>query len=313
MHFEHNCGLLNWNLEVHNAASAEWAHGVLDAEEVLGLPAHLLPDNPFERPREPKKQSYRKSIRAVLVRLILRLDKITEAKNKRLHLSAVGPDPDPHQATPWFTGGSRRAHYAKLLENYDALVIETNFRTQQFEAARADEAAAVLSGLDLNLDRNAATAEAGRVKIEEAKSKPKVQHYFTRCESGRIVVNYEYVGLHDALFTEAELREFDRLTTLGACTAEDCECPGNPSSDFHSLNDGDERLANLSGRNLAHFVPAVPIRPKPEPETNRGSATYIVLAAGMSDGETDDDEVFDIGRVIPDVPVPSTESSKKLT
>ena len=54
MHFEHNCGLLNWNLEVHNAASAEWAHGVLDAEEVLGLPAHLLPDNPFERPGSQK-------------------------------------------------------------------------------------------------------------------------------------------------------------------------------------------------------------------------------------------------------------------
>ena len=111
----------------------------------------------------------------------------------------------------------------------------------------------MLSGLDLNLDCNAATAEAGRVKFEEAKLKPKVRHYFTRCESGRIVVNYEYVGLHDALFTEAELREFDRLITLGAWTAEDCECPGNPSSDFHSFNDGDERLANLSGRNLAHF------------------------------------------------------------
>ena len=87
-----------------------------------------------------------------------------------------------------------------------------------------------------------------------------------------------------------------------------------------------------AGRNMATFIPerqptmairqtnpprlasGVPLPepevPLPEPEvpeneTNtRRSATYVVTAAEMSDGDTDDGEVFNIERVIPDVPAP---------
>ena len=46
-----------------------------------------------------------------------------------------------------------------------------------------------------------------------------------------------------------------------------------------------------------------PATPEPEGPLNN-SATYIVQPAGMSDGDSDNDEVFSIGRTIPDVPAP---------
>ena len=144
------------------------------------------------------------------------------------------------------------------------------------------------------------------------------------------MVNYEYVGYQDALFAEAELRHFERLTQNGACTAQECECPGNPSSSYDLQISGIDRLANLSGRTLSQFVPSreptmpngfrplrqirpTPRRPSrpvrvvspPEPEVPRSlvrnSATYVVQPAGMSDNE--DDDVFDIPRITPDVPI----------
>lgn len=196
LHFEHNCGLLNLDLEVNNAASAEWAHGVLDAEDALKIPAHLLPHNPFENPREPKKQTYRRSIRGVFVRLILREDRINEAKSAKGVRS--------NENTPWFKNGERRDHLMELLNNYDEVVLEVKRINDQLEAAKvkktAEAATIVLEGLDLNQD--AVKAEDARIKTENNKLRPQVRHYFTRCGSGEIEVNYEYVGYHDALFTE---------------------------------------------------------------------------------------------------------------
>ena len=330
LHFEHNLGLLNLDLEVNNAASAEWAHGVLDAEDALKIPAHLLPVNPFENPREPKKQIYRRSIRGVFVRLILREDKINEAKYAR-----------SSNLRPWVKDTTRRDRLNELLFCYDQVAQEVKSIHDHLEAAHdhldttADRTAEVMEGLDLN--RDAIKAEEARIKIENNKLRPQVRHYFTRIGGGEIGVNYEYVGYHDALFTEAELRAFESLTQRGACTAEDCECPGNPSSCFQSQLNETDRLANLAGRTLAQFVPSreptmprtmplprgqngfrplrqlrpTPIRPRqpaspePEPEVpSNNSATYIVQPAGMSDNDDDDDEVFSIGRTIPDVPAP---------
>ena len=223
------------------------------------------------------------------------------------------------------------------LNNYDEVVLEVERIKDQMEVAKASKVAEaesiVLDGLeDLHLTTEAAKAEAGKIKTENLKPVRKVRHYFTRCESGAVVVNYEYVGYHDALFAEAELRDFERLTQNGACTAPDCECPGNPSSSYDLQISGIDRLANLSGRTLSQFVPSreptmpngfrplrqlrpTPMRPSrpvivvsPEPEvprsTVRRSTTYIVQPAGMSDDD-DDDDVFDMERIAPDEPTPA--------
>ena len=191
---------MNLELEVNNAAGAEWAHGVLDAEEALRIPPHLLPHNPFENPREPKKQDYRRSIRGVFVRLILREDQINEAKLAR--------------GIPTDANSKRHSHLMEILNNYDKVVQEVKRISEQLEAAKvektAEAATLVLEGLDIN--QEAIQAEAARVKIENTKLRPQVRHYFTRCSDGEIVVNYEYIGYHDALFTESELRDFDKLT-----------------------------------------------------------------------------------------------------
>ena len=331
LHFEHNCGLLNLDLEVNNAAGAEWAHGVLDAEDALRLPTHLLPHNPFENAREPAKQDYRRSMRGVFVRLILREDSINEAKLAR--------------GIPTDKNSKRRAHLMEILNHYDEVVQEIKQISDQLEAAKHDKTAEaatlVLEGLDLN--QEALNAEAARVKVENNKLRPQVRHYFTRCSDGEIVVNYEYIGYHDARFTETELRDFEKLTRNGACTATNCQCPGNPSSNFHEQSNVTEKLANFSGRTLAQFIPSeeptmpngfrplrqirpTPGRPRqtqpdvafvrqqtPEPEmpeqvaptitAANNSATFIVQAAGMSDSD-DDNEVFGIERYIPDVPAP---------
>lgn len=50
MQFEHNCGLLNHTIEAHNTNSANWAHGILDAEEDLGISTAYLPEDPFDVP-----------------------------------------------------------------------------------------------------------------------------------------------------------------------------------------------------------------------------------------------------------------------
>ena len=335
VHFEHNCGLLNLELEVNNAAGAEWAHGVLDAEDALRLPAHTLPHNPFENPREPSKQDYRRSMRGVFVRLILREDSINEAKMAR--------------GIPTDGNVKRRAHLMEILNHYDEVVQEIKQISDQLEAAKHDKTAEaatlVLEGLDLN--QEAINAEAARVKVENNKLRPQVRHYFTRCSDGEIVVNYEYIGYHDARFTEAELRDFDKLTRNGACTATSCQCPGNPSSNFHEQSNVTERIANFCGRTMAQFIPSreptMPngfrplrqLRPTPgrprqpqsevdfvrpempellEPEVPEqgvpinnavnDSATFIVQAAGMSDSDDDNSEVFGIERYIPDVPAP---------
>ena len=341
VHFEHNCGLLNLDLEVNNAAGAEWAHGVLDAEDALCLPAHLLPHNPFENPREPSKQNYRRSIRGVFVRLILREDSINKAKIAR--------------GIPTDGNVKRRAHLEEILNHYDEVVQEIKQISDQLEAAKHDKTAEaatlVLEGLDLN--QEAISAEAARVKVENNKLRPQVRHYFTRCSDGEIVVNYEYIGYHDAHFTESELRDFGKLTRNGACTASSCQCPGNPSSDFNEQSNVTERLANFSGRTMSQFIPSreptMPngfrplrqLRPTPgrprQPESDaaivrqptpmpmpempvllepevpeqgvpmntavNNSATFVVQAAGMSDSD-DDSEVFGIERYIPDVPAP---------
>ena len=341
VHFEHNCGLLNLDLEVNNAAGAEWAHGVLDAEDALRLPAHILPHNPFENAREPSKQNYRRSIRGVFVRLILREDSINEAKIAR--------------GIPTDGNVKRRAHLVEILNHYDEVVQEIKQISDQLEAAKHDKTAEaatlVLEGLDLN--QEAISAEAARVKVENNKLRPQVRHYFTRCGDGEIVVNYEYIGYHDAHFTESELRDFGKLTRNGACTASSCQCPGNPSSNFNEQSNVTERLANFSGRTMSQFIPSreptmpngfrplrqlrpTPGRPRqPEPDVAivrqptpmpmpempvllepevpeqrvpmntavNNSATFVVQAAGMSDSD-DNSEVFGIERYIPDVPAP---------
>ena len=146
----------------------------------------------------------------------------------------------------------------EILNHYDEVVQEINQISEQLEAAKHDKTAEaatlVLEGLDLNQD--ALKAEAARVKVENNKLRPQVRHYFTRCSDGEIVVNYEYIGYHDACFTEAELRDFEKLTKNGACTATDCQCPGNPSSNFHEQSNVTERLANFSGRTMAQFIPS---------------------------------------------------------
>jgi hypothetical protein len=328
VHFEHNCGLLNLELEVNNAAGAEWAHGVLDAEEALRIPPHLLPHNPFENPREPNKQDYRRSIRGVFVRLVLREDQINAAKLAR--------------GIPTEGNAKRRSHLMEILNNYDKVVREVKRISDQLEAAKvektAEAATIVLEGLDLN--QEAIQAETARVKVENNKLRPQVRHYFTRCSDGEIVVNYEYIGYHDALFTETELRDFDKLTKNGACTATNCICPGNPSSSFHEQSNVTERLANFSGRTMAQFIPSreptmpngfrplrqlrptpgrpipnivtvrqpTPMPEMPEPEITvtptNNSGTFIVQAAGMSDSDGENEMMFGIERLIPDVPAP---------
>jgi hypothetical protein len=328
VHFEHNCGLLNLELEVNNAAGAEWAHGVLDAEEALRIPPHLLPHNPFENPREPNKQDYRRSIRGVFVRLVLREDQINAAKLAR--------------GIPTEGNAKRRSHLMEILNNYDKVVREVKRISDQLEAAKvektAEAATIVLEGLDIN--QEAIQAETARVKVENNKLRPQVRHYFTRCSDGEIVVNYEYIGYHDALFTETELRDFDKLTKNGACTATNCICPGNPSSSFHEQSNVTERLANFSGRTMAQFIPSreptmpngfrplrqlrptpgrpipnivtvrqpTPMPEMPEPEITvtptNNSGTFIVQAAGMSDSDGENEMMFGIERLIPDVPAP---------
>ena len=330
LQFENNCGFLNNDLERKHSACADWAHAVLDAEEALKIPAHLLPDNPFINPREPKTPvSYRRSIRNLFVRLVLRLDSINEAKFARSNFSM--------ENAPWYNDDSRRENLMNLLNNYDKVVDEVKRITDQMEATKASKVAeaesTVLEGLeDLHLTTEAAKAEAGKIKTENLKPSRKVRHYFTRCESGAIEVNYEFVGYQDALFAEAELNHFERLTQNGACTAQECECPGNPSSSYDLQISGIDRLANLSGRTLSQFVPSreptmpngfrplrqirpTPMRPPrpvrvvspPEPEVPRSlarnSATYVVEPAGMSD--SDNDDVFDIQRIVPEVPTPA--------
>ena len=253
LQFEDNCGFLNKDLETSHAATADWAHAILDAEEAMKIPAHLLPDNPFINPREPKTPvTYRRSIRNLFVRLILRLDTINEAKFARSNL--------PTGNAPWFQDDRKRAKLMQSLNNYDEVVLEVERIKDQMEVAKASKVAEaesiVLEGLeDLHLTTEAAKAEAGKIKKENLKPIRKVRHYFTRCGSGAIVVNYEHVGYHDALFTEAELKDFERLTHNGACTAAECECPGNPSSSYDLQMSGIDRLANLSGRTLSQFVP----------------------------------------------------------
>ena len=149
----------------------------------------------------------------------------------------------------------------EALNNYDEVVLEVERIKDQMEVAKASKVAEaesiVLDGLeDLHLTTEAAKAEAGKIKTENLKPTRKIRHYFTRCESGAVVVNYEYVGFQDALFAEAELLDFERLTRNGACTAQNCECPGNPSSSYDDQISGIDRLANLSGRTLSQFVPS---------------------------------------------------------
>ena len=158
-------------MEAHNTNSVNWAHRILDAEEDLGISLTYLPEDPFDiavTRLEPINQTYRRSIRSVLICLIRRADKISEARRKKFGTCS---------------DGTRRAHYAELLSRYDTLVLETNFREKQLEAARAAEAASVLNKLDIG--------EAAKIKKEIAKIPINVRHYFTRCELGRIVVNYE--------------------------------------------------------------------------------------------------------------------------
>ena len=334
LQFEENCGFLNKDLETAQAATADWAHAILDAEEAMNIPAHLLPANPFINPREPKiPVTYRRSIRNLFVRLVLRLDSINEAKFARTDL--------PTGNAPWYNEDPRRAKLMEALNNYDEVVLEVERIKDQMEVAKASKVAEaesiVLDGLeDLHLTTEAAKAEAGKIKTENLKPVRRIRHYFTRCESGAVVVNYEYVGFQDALFTPGELRDFERLTRNGACTAQDCECPGNPASSYDQQISGADRLANLSGRTLSQFVPSreprmingrtyrravatdnaqtgfrplrqirpTPMRPvaitspvTPDPEVPRSevrrSATYIVQPAGMSDDDSEDD-VFDM-------------------
>ena len=178
------------------------------------------------------------------MRLILREDSINKAKIAR--------------GIPTDGNVKRRAHLEEILNHYDEVVQEIKQISDQLEAAKHDKTAEaatlVLEGLDLN--QEAISAEAARVKVENNKLRPQVRHYFTRCSDGEIVVNYEYIGYHDAHFTESELRDFGKLTRNGACTASSCQCPGNPSSDFNEQSNVTERLANFSGRTMSQFIPS---------------------------------------------------------
>ena len=152
---------------------------------------------------------------------------------------------------------------------------------------------------ELNQDRNAAEAHAAKINAN-------VRHYFTKCEDGSVVVNYEYVGpRRDTLIGEAELREFSRLTALGACTAKNCTCPGNASCGLNRPNDRPNPWVQIEIETAPIPEPEIvtpePEVENPEPEIENALGP-IVTAAGMSDGE--DNDVFAIGQVVSNVPVP---------
>ena len=116
MQFEQRLGLLNMDIESRNSMNSEWAHGVLDMEEAIDPEGLNLNEDPFEDPMLPKRQKYKRSIRHCLIRLIRRQDKITQAKNRFLHESAIrSKGQDPHRRTPWSTGGRRKDYYVDLL------------------------------------------------------------------------------------------------------------------------------------------------------------------------------------------------------
>ena len=210
MQYELNLGLLNGRMEANNVSNVEWAHGVLDAEESTDPEGVDLNDDPFgtEAP-EPLEQTYRKSLRQLLVRLILRADRITLERNKKLHDAAIGlrRHVDPQLDTQWFANCGKRLVYVDLLSRYDEIVDETNFLDQHNEAVKAQTASAVQH--EHIQDFNAAKAHAAKINAN-------VRHYFSKCEDGQIVVNYEYVGpSKTTLIGEPALREFSRLTALG--------------------------------------------------------------------------------------------------
>lgn len=169
MQFEMNLGLLNGQMEASNEANISWSHGVLDYEEEHDPEGLDLAETPFEDPAGSKKQTYRRSLRSLLIRLILRADKITYEKNRQLHLAVIAaadpnmPNPYPHLNPnwKWFKDCGNRKEYLDLLLRYDKLNEDINFRAQHTEAAETARAAAAEA--ELKQHRDVARKQAAKL------------------------------------------------------------------------------------------------------------------------------------------------------
>ena len=312
MQFELNLGLLNGQMEASNEANVEWAHGVIDIEDENDPDGMDLNEDPFEDPPGSKPQTYRRSLRSLLVRLILRADRVTKEKNRRLHFAASDPDQqNPHLSTQWFKNCGKRDIYAELLSRYDKLVEDTNFHAQHTVAAAAARAAADKEERDMH--SNAARAHAAKLNAN-------IRHYFSKCESGAVVVNYEYVGRRsNSLLGEKKLRELARLTALGACTADKCSCPGHCIPNEQTGQRKKKPWVQIEFTNGstigADELPELLSLSSNEPEVEltgneRGE---IAAAAVLSDNDSvGDDEVFPIGQVITNVQAPSFINGRNL-
>ena len=212
--------------------------------------------------------------------------------------------------TQWFKDCGKRKIYVELLSRYDKLVEDTNFRAQHTEAVEAVRAAAAKDERDQH--SNAARAHAAKLNAN-------VRHYFSKCESGAILVNYEYVGpRRNSLIGEENLRELTRLTALGACTADNCSCPGNciPSGRRGSGSRRQNPWVQIeftTGSVIgAHELPELlslssnkPEVEIPEVELTGNNRGGMATAAVLSDNKSDEDEVFPIGQVVANVPARS--------